>query len=334
MRRWSIKLFRLFGIQVEVHASFALLLGLVAMWGYQEAGPAGIAGGMIFTALIFTSVLMHEYGHCLAARRYGVRIPRILLLPIGGMAQFSHIPREPRKELIITAAGPLVNFLIAGALFAVLGVPSYFSYNPFSLHPLEILTMLIAWNIIMGLFNLLPIFPMDGGRVLRALLAMRYDYLTATKIAVHTGKVLGILAIAGAAFYLHSPLTVALFAFIIIGGEMEFRQLRTVESYAGLTIADVTLPARWEEVEPLLGTTPVLQTVWPLEFYAPLFKSQADRLYPVFEGDSFVGAVRTAFFDRALHIAHTRRQFRSSAHGQAYSGPNTPPQPPVLPPQH
>ncbi len=329
MRRWSIKLFRLFGIQLEVHASFFLLLAVVAWWGYDAAGPAGIVGGLVYMFFIFTSVLLHEYGHCFAARRYGVKIPRILLLPIGGMAQFSHIPREPSRELIITVAGPLVNFVIAGVLFAVVGLPSEgILYNPFSLHPREFLTMLMFWNLAMGIFNLLPIFPMDGGRILRALLAIKFDYLSATRFALHTGKVLGIVGMALALFYLHSPLTVALFAFIIIGGEVEFRQLRTAEAYAGLTIADVTLPARWEEVFPLQGQTPILQAAWPLEFYAPLFKAQADRIYPVYDRDGFIGVVRTAYFDRALKVAHTRRQVRQSPAGQAYASPGE--KPPVL----
>ncbi|MDP0495971.1 MAG: site-2 protease family protein [Verrucomicrobiota bacterium JB024] len=328
MRRWSIKLFRLFGIPLEVHASFLLLLVLVALWGYDAAGPAGIVAGMIYTFFIFTSVLLHEYGHCLAARRYGVKTRRILLLPIGGMAQFSHIPREPSRELVITLAGPLVNFLIAAGLFVVVGAPQSAFYNPFSLNPREFLSMIMIWNIAMGIFNLLPIFPMDGGRILRALLAMRFDYLSATRYAVHAGKVLGVIAIALAAFYLKSPLTVALFAFILIGGEVEFRQLRSIEAYAGLCIADVTLPARWEEVAPLAGHVPVLQAAWPLEFYAPLFKAQTDRVIPVYEGDRFVGVVRTAYFERTLDVAHTRRQVRQSAYGREYASPGE--KPPVL----
>jgi hypothetical protein len=172
---------------------------------------------------------------------------------------------------------------------------------------------------------------MDGGRILRALLAMRFDYLSATRYAVHAGKVLGVIAIALAAFYLKSPLTVALFAFILIGGEVEFRQLRSIEAYAGLCIADVTLPARWEEVAPLAGHVPVLQAAWPLEFYAPLFKAQTDRVIPVYEGDRFVGVVWTAYFERALDVAHTRRQVRQSAYGREYASPGE--KPPVLPPQ-
>ncbi|MBC2594829.1 site-2 protease family protein [Ruficoccus amylovorans] len=332
MRKWSIKLFRLFGIRVEVHASFLLLLILVGMWGYDAAGWPGVAGGMVYTLFIFASVLLHEYGHCFAARRYGVKIPRILLLPIGGMAQFSHIPREPGRELVITLAGPLMNFLIAGVLFAVLGSSGgYLFYNPFSLHPREFLTMLMIWNLAMGIFNLLPIFPMDGGRILRALLVLKFDYLTATRLAVHTGKVLGVIAIAAAAFYLQSPLTVALFAFILIGGEVEFRQLRNTESYAGLTISDVTLPARPEEIFPLTSQTPILQAGWPLEFYAPLFRAQKDRIYPVYAGDSFIGVVRTAYFDRALSVAHTRRQVRRSPACRDYVRETD--KPPILPPQ-
>lgn len=309
MRRWSITLFRLFGIRLEIHATFLLLLAVIAYWGYNSAGAQGVLGAMVYAFLIFTSVLLHEYGHCFAARRYGVKIPRILLLPIGGMAQFSHIPREPERELIITFAGPLVNFVIAGTIFIFVGLPPLWMFSqPFSLDPEKLLVMLMFWNVAMGLFNLLPIFPMDGGRILRALLALHFDYLTATKFAVYTGKGLAGIGILVALFYLQSPLTVVLFAFIMFGGEMEFRALRMAEAYAGLSIRDVTRPANPAEVFPLVTQTPILQADWPLEFYAPLFEAQDDRVYPVYDGEGFLGVVKTENFAENLTYAQSRRK--------------------------
>ncbi|MEM8549397.1 MAG: site-2 protease family protein [Verrucomicrobiota bacterium] len=309
MRSWSIKLFRLFGIRLELHATFLLLVVAMGYWGYHSAGIPGLQGALVYTFLIFTSVLLHEYGHCFAAKRYGVKIPRILLLPIGGMAQFSHIPREPGRELIITAAGPAVNFLIAGIIYAFIGLPPMWMYAaPFTLDPEKVLVLLMIWNTAMGVFNLLPIFPMDGGRILRALLAIRYDYLTATRISVYTGKVLAGIGIFIALFYLQNPLTVALFAFIFIGGEMELRQLTRIEAYAGLSIRDVTQSAELEEVFPLQTQTPVLQANWPLEFYAPLFESQEDMTYPVYADNAFIGVVKTRNFTETLRFAQSRRK--------------------------
>ncbi len=309
MRRWSITLFRLFGIRLEVHASFLLLLAVVVWWGYDARGQEGMLAALVYTGLVFASILLHEYGHCFAARRYGVKIPRILMMPIGGMAQFSHIPREPARELIITLAGPVVNFIIAGVIYLFIGLPPMWNfYQPFALEPRQVLIMLMLWNLAMGLFNLLPIFPMDGGRILRALLAIRYDYLTATTFAVHTGKVLAIVGILLSIFYLQSPLTMFLFAFIIVGGEMEFRQVRVVEAYAGLCIGDVTHPASVETVFPLPRQTPVLQATWPLEFYAPLFEAQEDETYPVFLGEEFIGVVKTQTFADTLLYAQSRRK--------------------------
>ena len=309
MRGWSIKLFRLFGIRLEVHLSFFLLLLVIAWWGYQERGSDGLVAALVYTALVFTSILLHEYGHCFAARRYGVKIPRILMLPIGGMAQFSHIPREPARELIITLAGPAVNFAIAGIIYLCIGLPPMWNfYQPFVLEPRQLLVMLMLWNLAMGLFNLLPIFPMDGGRILRALLAIRYDYLTATTFAVHTGKALAVVGILLSIFYLQSPLSIFLFAFIIVGGEMEFRQVRIVEAYAGLCVGDVTRPADAEAVFPLPRQTPILQASWPLEFYAPLFEAQEDETYPVFAGNEFVGVVKTEAFAENLLYAQSRRK--------------------------
>src|SRR5450755_2119440 len=113
MLGWSINLFRVFGIQLAVHASFFLLLAYVGFEGWQEDGPTGLLLNVGLIVVFFACVVLHELGHSLTARRYGVRVPRILLMPIGGMAEFDHIPRQPSAELLITIAGPAVNFAIA-----------------------------------------------------------------------------------------------------------------------------------------------------------------------------------------------------------------------------
>ena len=116
MLGWSINLFRVFGIRLAVHFSFLLLLAYVAWAGWMEAGWAGVAWSVAFIVMLFTCVVLHELGHSLTARHFGIGVSRILLLPIGGMAEFDSIPRQPRRELLITLAGPAVNFAIVLAL--------------------------------------------------------------------------------------------------------------------------------------------------------------------------------------------------------------------------
>lgn len=227
MLRWSINLFRVFGIQLAVHASFFLLLAYAAFAGWQEDGGwIGAGMSVVVVGLFFVCVILHELGHSLTARRFGVNVPRILLLPIGGMAEFDRIPRQPAQELLITAAGPLVNFAIAGLLWGLTGkLPAgwpWLADYPDSVRGLG--QMLMTWNLIMGLFNLLPVFPMDGGRIFRALLAIRLPYLRATHWAVLVGKVLALSFAGLAAFYFHRPVSCILFIFIFWAGDAEYRQ--------------------------------------------------------------------------------------------------------------
>src|SRR5471032_1258325 len=120
MHRWSMNLFRLFGIQVAVHATFVLLLAYAAVMGWRDGGLLGLEWSPIAIGLLFTCVTLHEFGHSLTAQAFGIRVPRILLLPIGGMAQFEYIPRESHKELLITLAGPAVNFVLAAIFFLIM----------------------------------------------------------------------------------------------------------------------------------------------------------------------------------------------------------------------
>lgn len=180
--KWSWKLGRFAGIDAYVHASFLLLMGWAAWAAYQGAG-SGLAAlmGVVFLVGVFASVLLHEFGHALTARRFGIRTRRIVLWPIGGVAQLEGQPRTPRQELLIALAGPAVNFALAAGLWSLtaLGI----------LPGGGLVTSLLLANLTLGVFNLLPAFPMDGGRVLRALLATRVGGLRATNIAVKIGKV-------------------------------------------------------------------------------------------------------------------------------------------------
>ena len=224
MLGWSINLFRVFGIQLAVHASFLLLLGYVGYEGWVEGQLPGMLWSVALIVAFFICVLLHELGHSLTARRYGVRVPRILLLPIGGMAQFDRIPRKPSQELLITIAGPAVNFLIAALLFLAVwrglinteDVPKYSVNN--------LIDELWFWNLVMGIFNLLPIFPMDGGRILRATLATQMPYLRATWWAALISKILAPVFACIAFFILDWKMTGVLFLFILFAGDAEYKQ--------------------------------------------------------------------------------------------------------------
>ena len=224
MLGWSINLFKVFGIQLAVHASFVLLLLYAGLEGWQDGGGwMGMLISVIMVVAFFICVVLHELGHSLMARRYGIQVPRILLMPIGGMAEFDRLPRQPSAEFLITIAGPLVNFGIVLVLLPFVGLPPGFPFHPAYEDSIRGLwQMLLYWNGLMGLFNLLPVFPMDGGRIFRALLASRLPYLQATWWAVMVGRVLAVVFIAWGLFANHLMLAV-LFTFILVAGNAEYQ---------------------------------------------------------------------------------------------------------------
>src|SRR5438046_5586104 len=180
---WSLPVFRLAGIQLRIHITFLLLIAWLAFGYYAQGGSAAAASRIIFVLLLFLCVVLHEFGHAFAAKAFGINTPDITLLPVGGVARLERMPEEPVQELIIAAAGPAVNVIIAGCLFLTV---ASFVYPP---TPTTRLTdAVLTINVVLLLFNLLPAFPMDGGRVLRALLATRLSYARATQIAANIGQ--------------------------------------------------------------------------------------------------------------------------------------------------
>jgi len=258
MLGWSINLFRIRGIQLALHGSFLLLLAYVAWEGWSSGGGfEGAAWSVAILGAFFTCVVLHELGHCFAAMHFGIGVRRILLMPIGGMAEFESIPREPSRELIITLAGPAVNFAIAGLLWLVAGLPagwSVWSFGDFEANLAGFAGLLLHWNLLMGCFNLAPVFPMDGGRILRALLAIRMPYIRATFWAASVGKVLAVIAALLAVFWFKAYLTAVLFAFIFFAGETEYRAVRRRE------LED----AHWREMLARLNFAPVPDPAPPL----------------------------------------------------------------------
>lgn len=180
---WSWNLGRLFGIDTRVHASFLLLLLWAGWSSYTSAGTLVAALlGVAFMVAVFASVVAHELGHALTARGFGIATRQILLLPIGGVAQIEQKHMRPRVELLVALAGPIVSFLLAGILFTFAAVSGDLGADGF--------LGSLAWtNLGLAVFNMLPAFPMDGGRVLRAALSSRIGHLRATRIAATIGKV-------------------------------------------------------------------------------------------------------------------------------------------------
>lgn len=224
-----MNLFRIRGIQLAVHFSFFLLLAYAAQEGWQDDGWSGLLWGTGTLIVFFTCVVLHELGHSFTAMHFGIGVRRILLMPIGGMAEFDDIPRQPSRELLITLAGPAVNFVIAAVLCGIVGLPHDWPFADFPANAVGFGQLLLHWNLLMGCFNLVPVFPMDGGRILRALLATRMQYLRATFWAASVGKVLAVLGGLAAILLFHAWLTAVLFAFIFYAGEMEYRAVRRRE---------------------------------------------------------------------------------------------------------
>lgn len=227
--KWSWKIGEFAGIGLFVHATFPLLLAFVALPALIYGGDVwGAVESIAFVLVLFVCVVLHEYGHALAARRYGIKTQDITLLPIGGVARLERMPDKPAQELVVAAAGPLVNVAIAGVLFIVMlfagvTVPSLgLGWGNESF-----LEQLLTINIVLVLFNLIPAFPMDGGRILRALLASRMDYARATRYAALLGQGIAVLfAIAG--FFVNPLLVItALFIFMGAQGETEMAQQRS-----------------------------------------------------------------------------------------------------------
>jgi Zn-dependent protease/CBS domain-containing protein len=219
--KWSWKVGQLAGIDVRIHATFLLLLGWVtASYWIASKSVEVMAAGVGFILALFACVVLHEMGHAIAARQFGVKTRDITLLPIGGLARLERMPEEPKQELWIALAGPAVNVVIAAALYAWLNFTH--EWAPFS--QLRVATgpsfeRLMVANIWLVLFNLIPAFPMDGGRVLRAVLASRMPYPKATQTAASVGQ--GLAFVFGFIGLFTNPMLLFVGLFVWIGATQE-----------------------------------------------------------------------------------------------------------------
>lgn len=237
---WSFSLGRIAGTEVRVHFTFLLLVAWYGIAAGLRGGQTAAIGAVVFILAVFACVLAHEFGHVLTARRYGINTRDITLLPIGGVANIERMPDRPGQELVIAIAGPAVNVVIAIVLIVLFGL----SFTPERIADIEqgrldFVTRLASVNIALVLFNLLPAFPMDGGRVLRALLAMRLGRLRATRIAAMIGQIvafgLGFIGLFG------SPLLIFIAIFIFIAATGERQLVEIGEATRNVSMLDATI---------------------------------------------------------------------------------------------
>ena len=187
--QWSFRLGKIFGIEFRIHITFFILLVFIYLSGLSQKGSEGAMRAVLFICAVFACVLIHELGHSLIARRFGKEAKSITLLPIGGLATIEEMPEKPAQEIAMSIIGPFINLAIAGILYLFAGHWSGISApNLYPDSARMFISGLIGVNIILAIFNLIPAFPMDGGRVLRGILALKMDYIKATSTAVFIGQ--------------------------------------------------------------------------------------------------------------------------------------------------
>ena len=287
--RWSIKIGRYLGIDVYMHFTFVLLISWVAFANWrQEQNVAAAATGVAFILAIFLCVVLHEFGHALTARRYGIRTRDIILLPIGGLARLERIPTQPVQELWVALAGPAVNIVIAAGLFIWLYVTATFE-------PLQTLTLttgpflerLMAVNLFLVVFNLIPAFPMDGGRVLRALLATRQDYSRATQTAAAIGQ--GIAVVFGFIGLLYNPFLLFIALFVWIGAAQEASMAQLKSAIGGIPVQQA-----------MISDFRTLNINDSLDRAVALTLSGSQKDFPVVDGGRLVGILTQTDLLKAL----------------------------------
>jgi Zn-dependent protease len=283
-----------------MHYTFPLIL-LFAAFQFALFTGRGLTGalfGVIVTSILFAIVVLHELGHSIAAQSYGIEVKQIVLLPIGGLAQLGRMPEKPSQEMIISVAGPLVNFALA-AVLAVLGLaygqdlglqlalrlPDGITFG-------AVFSYIFAANLFLGLFNLLPAFPMDGGRILRSLLAMRIDYFRATSLAVTIGQGMAVLMglwgfFGGGGFFL---IFIAVFIFGAAGQEGRLAQMRRV-------LGDITVrDAYSRQVQSLTPQSTLREAI-------SLTMSSIQSHFPIRDGERLIGILTSNRLAEALRNA-------------------------------
>lgn len=274
---WKIGKFA--GIGVYIHPTFLILVVWI-LFVYWNLGHnvVTVVRGLIFTLAIFVCVVLHEFGHALTARRYGVGTRDITLLPIGGISSLEKMPDEPRQEFHVAVMGPAVSVTIAAVLFLMLNFTG--SAGPLagmnSWTTASFLQRLMIANLVLAAFNLLPAFPMDGGRILRALLARYIGVTRATRMAARVGHAIALLF--GAVGLFTNPFLVFIAFFVWIGASQELAMAEMKTAFAGVPVSRVTVT----DITPISASEPLGRAVELM-----LHGTQQD--FPVIENGRFAG---------------------------------------------
>ncbi len=298
--KWSWKIGEFAGIGVYMHATFLLIIGWVVLIHWQHGHDLSTTiSGVIFVLALFFCVVLHEYGHALTAKRYGIKTRDITLLPIGGVARLERMPDEPKQELWVALAGPAVNVVIAIILYLWIRVTG-------GLEPMEELTVttgsfaerLLVLNIVLVVFNMIPAFPMDGGRVLRALLAMRGDFTKATQTAATIGQ--GIALLFGFVGLFTNPFLIFIALFVWIGAAQEASMSKIKSALGGIPVSEAMVTS--------------FRTVSPydtLDQLVQLTMTGSQQDFPVVDNSQVVGLVTHS--DLISHLTERGRDARISS---------------------
>ena len=276
---WSWRIATVAGIPIYLHGTFLLLIAIILGTDWlRERSLAAAGAGVLFLLAVFGTVVLHELGHALMARRYGIRTRDITLLPIGGLARLERMPEVPRQELWVALAGPAVNVVIAAVTYVVMMAGQLTPPDSLLSLPAGAMGRFLEINIWLAAFNMIPAFPMDGGRVVRALLAERFDYVRATRIAASLGQGLAfVFALIG---FFYNPVLLFIAFFVWMGASSEAMATETRSTLAGVPLTHAMIT----DFKALGASEPLARAV-------ELVLAGSQRDFPVVEGDRIAGVL-------------------------------------------
>ncbi|MGQ0736731.1 MAG: site-2 protease family protein [Acidobacteriota bacterium] len=278
--KWSIRLGTFSGIDVNMHVTFLILVAwVVAAHWMPNRSLSDAVSGLVFILALFGCVVLHEFGHALTARQFGISTRDITLLPIGGVARLERMPEDPAQELWVALAGPMVNVVLAGVLAVVLAIGD--AFDPFadlSLASGSLVERLLVVNVFLVLFNMLPAFPMDGGRVLRAILAMRMEYTRATHYAAMLGQALALAF--GLIGLFSNPFLVFIALFVWIGAAEEVATTQMKSALSGIPLERA-----------MITNFRTLRPTDSLAAAVDMLLSGSQQEFPVIEDEAVVGVL-------------------------------------------
>lgn len=287
--KWSWKIGEFAGIGVYMHATFFFIIAwVVLVYWTQGHDLVTILGGIIFVLSLFLCVVLHEFGHALTAQRFGIKTRDITLLPIGGVARLERMPDDPMQEFWVALAGPAVTVIISALLYSWLLITNGFepvseltvTHGPF-------VERLMLVNVFLFVFNMIPAFPMDGGRVLRALLALRGDYVKATQTAAVIGQ--GIALLFGFIGLFTNPFLIFIALFVWIGAAQEASMIKIKSALGGIPVAKA-----------MLTDYKAVKTGDSLKYLVELTMAGSQQDFPVVDNGSVVGIVAHGDLIRGL----------------------------------